>query len=114
MPNYWAFFGGGIEHGETPKQAVIRECLEELNYQLKCPLLLSVERVIHADRLLIAHVFLERYDGSPLVLGEGQGMGWYMPDATKELLVSDHDRTIIKEVMRALASESLINHSSRL
>ena len=30
----WGFFGGGIEEGETPEQAVIRETEEELRYKL--------------------------------------------------------------------------------
>ena len=31
----WGFFGGGIEEGETPEQALIRETKEELGYDLK-------------------------------------------------------------------------------
>ena len=31
----WGYFGGGIEEGETPDQALIREVKEELNYDLK-------------------------------------------------------------------------------
>ena len=31
----FGFFGGGIEKGETPKQAVIRETQEELSFDLK-------------------------------------------------------------------------------
>ncbi|TRZ54730.1 NUDIX hydrolase [archaeon] len=31
----WGFFGGKIEQGETPEQAVIRETKEELNFDLK-------------------------------------------------------------------------------
>ena len=30
----WGFFGGGIEQGETPEQAVVRETDEELGYKL--------------------------------------------------------------------------------
>jgi len=30
----WGFFGGGIEEGETPEQAVVRETEEELGYKL--------------------------------------------------------------------------------
>ncbi|MBD3304583.1 NUDIX domain-containing protein [Candidatus Woesearchaeota archaeon] len=35
LPDYWAFFGGGIEEGETPEQAVVREAGEELGIELK-------------------------------------------------------------------------------
>lgn len=99
LPDYWAFFGGGIEEGETPEEAVKRECLEELSYELTKPYFLSVERVVYADRFLVVHVFLEKYNGLPVILGEGQGMGWYSTDATKDLLlVTDHDRTIIKTI----------------
>lgn len=31
----WGFFGGRIEAGETPEQAVVRETEEELSYDLK-------------------------------------------------------------------------------
>ena len=31
----WGFFGGEINRGETPKQAVVRETKEELNFDLK-------------------------------------------------------------------------------
>jgi 8-oxo-dGTP diphosphatase len=31
----WGFFGGGIEEGETPEEAVLRETREELDFDLK-------------------------------------------------------------------------------
>jgi 8-oxo-dGTP diphosphatase len=31
----WGFFGGEMEEGETPEQAIIREMKEELNFDLK-------------------------------------------------------------------------------
>lgn|SRR5574341_2553713 len=31
----WGFFGGRIEAGETPEQAVVRETKEELSYDLR-------------------------------------------------------------------------------
>lgn len=34
LPNQWAFFGGGIEKGENPKQALWREAKEELGINL--------------------------------------------------------------------------------
>ncbi|MDP2708681.1 MAG: NUDIX domain-containing protein [bacterium] len=32
LPGYWGFFGGGIDQGETPEQAVRRETMEVLKY----------------------------------------------------------------------------------
>lgn len=34
-PGMWGLFGGGIEPGETPEQAVIREAREEIQVDLK-------------------------------------------------------------------------------
>ena len=35
FPHYWDLFGGYIEEGETPEQAIIRKVKEELNLNLK-------------------------------------------------------------------------------
>jgi hypothetical protein len=49
------------------------------------------------------HIFVERYDGSPLILGEGQAMAWFLPCETHDLLMNDHDRLIIDAVERSAA-----------
>src|SRR5439155_1588409 len=36
FPNHWDFFGGHLEEGETPEQAMIREVKEELGIHLHC------------------------------------------------------------------------------
>ena len=95
FPNYWAFFGGGLEEGETPEQAVRRESLEELAYQLRSPLVLVEKNFVHDGSDYTMHVFTEHYDGSPITLGEGQGFAWYFPSETEPLLMNDHDRWVI-------------------
>jgi 8-oxo-dGTP pyrophosphatase MutT (NUDIX family) len=34
-PGHWGFFGGHIESGETPEQAVVREVYEEISYSIE-------------------------------------------------------------------------------
>ena len=54
-PGYWAFFGGHIEAGETPEEAVVREIFEEIDYEMKAPqFLMSGE-----SNQVIRHVFHE-------------------------------------------------------
>jgi 8-oxo-dGTP diphosphatase len=36
-PNRWGTFGGRIEEGETPEEAIAREVREELDYELSDP-----------------------------------------------------------------------------
>ena len=35
FPNHWDFFGGHVEAGESPEQALVREIKEELGIELK-------------------------------------------------------------------------------
>ena len=97
FPDYWAFFGGGIEEGESPKEAVMRESLEELGYALTSPVFFRTLRIIYKGNEHTIHVFSEMYKGGKLILGEGQGMGWYAPHETRELLVNDHDRLLLEQ-----------------
>jgi 8-oxo-dGTP diphosphatase len=41
-PNCWGTFGGQIEEGETPVEAIIREIMEELQYELLDPVLFGI------------------------------------------------------------------------
>jgi 8-oxo-dGTP diphosphatase len=36
-PGYWGFFGGHVEAGETPEEAVVREVAEEIGYAMNAP-----------------------------------------------------------------------------
>jgi 8-oxo-dGTP diphosphatase len=102
FPDYWAFFGGGVEEGESSEQAVKRESLEELGYVLTTPRLFTAQKFIHEGNEYTKHVFVERYNGKALTLGEGQGMGWFRPDETGHLLINDHDRSVIDMIKEAI------------
>jgi len=93
-PGKWGFFGGHIENGENPLEAVKRECKEELNYSLKNPnhILSHIIDELNMESL----VFIEKYDNSKeLILNEGQAMKWFsikdidnldMPPGFKEIV----------------------------
>lgn len=104
LPNYWGFFGGGMEKDESKEQTVKRECLEELNYILQNPkLFLSQKYSIPEKNVVgIKHVFIEEcVNKNVLKLGEGQGWGWFTFEEAMKLKITDQN----KEVLEFLRNE---------
>jgi 8-oxo-dGTP diphosphatase len=102
FPDYWAFFGGGVEECESAEGAVKRESLEELGYELTSPFLFTTLRFFHQENEHMMHVFIEKYSGGILTLGEGQAMGWFLPGETKDLMMNNHDRSVIQALASVL------------
>ncbi len=80
-PGYWAFFGGHLDPGETPEEAVKRELLEEIGYT---PPFISLFRC-YSDSEVIRHVFHAplTVELNQLVLTEGWDMGLLTPEQIK-------------------------------
>ncbi len=55
MPNKWSLVGGGIDDDETPKQAALRECKEEINL---IPINLQYQKKIKTNDIGIIHYFI--------------------------------------------------------
>ena len=98
LPGYWAFFGGGIEKGENPTEALRREIREELSYEVQGPKFFLAQKVRDEENDITKYVFVEQYQDQPLQLGEGQAMGWFSPDETHGLKMIDHDRFVVEQV----------------
>jgi len=100
LPDYWAFFGGGIQNNETPIEAVKRETLEEVNYKLKYPILYKETEFIIDDKKGYMYIFLEKLlaPKDSLKLNEGQNWGWFSENEIDALKMIDFDRKLLKEI----------------
>ena len=56
LPNHWAFFGGGIEAGESTMEALKREALEELSFHVQIPYFLMAQTVRDGEDLNTKYV----------------------------------------------------------
>lgn len=111
LPDYWAFFGGGVKEGETPGDAVHREALEELNYKLKFPQFFTERDFKIGNAEGYMYVYIEAFDGnkSELKLQEGQGWGWYSISEIDTLKMIDHDRQIANLIGKYLKDKNSTN-----
>ena len=78
-PDCWDLVGGHVEPDESPHQAVIRECLEELGVRVHEPLLIPMTV---SDTTLNVHAFLvRRWDGEPVNAApeEHDDLRWFRP-----------------------------------
>ena len=99
----WGYFGGGIDEGETPEQAVVRETKEELQYDLKEHRYVGRYTDEIPAHVIDRHVFIAPLkDSSQLTQIEGKNMQFFtLEEALKLKMVSEGD----KEVIRAIAKE---------
>lgn len=90
-PGKWGSFGGAIEPGETPDEGFAREIEEELAWRPRRFELLRAYALDAGGAAQLIYVYVARIDVpyTSLVLGEGQGMGRFAPDALPEHTVPE-------------------------
>ena len=87
-PDCWDLVGGHIEPGESPQQAVIRECLEELGVAIEDP---QPFPLTISDPSLDMHAFLvTRWKGQPFNAApeEHDDLRWFHPRDLADLTIA--------------------------
>lgn len=112
FPGHWTIFGGAVEPGESPDEAVRRELMEELELDLPlrrwhtytCPV-----RSVPGELDVIVHVYVGCTDRpvESLTLHEGMAMGYFDRESADKLnfalekgavvakFFDDHERGIV-------------------
>lgn len=97
----WEFVGGKVEPGETSRQALIRECREELGVTLAVGELFM--ELVHEYPDITVHLMLYNAsiaEGTPQKL-EHNDIRWILPSEITQYDFCPADEEILKELMRA-------------
>jgi 8-oxo-dGTP pyrophosphatase MutT (NUDIX family) len=99
-PNEFGFFGGGMEPGESPEQALEREIGEELEFKPSGYVFLGVYESAHTIR----HVFYLKVEDdfeSKIKINEGQyGKFFSEGEFENEPQITDMDKLILRDFYR--------------
>ncbi len=99
---YWEFPGGGIEPGETPATAAIRECREELSLQARALAPLhEVEWTYPQVRVHVTFILCEAA-GEPRPR-EGQDITWAGPEELTTLRFLPANASILELLRQRLS-----------
>lgn len=100
-PGQYCIFGGKIEPDEDSKEAVKRECLEELEYELVSPELVFEITCESKYGKRVKYIYAEKYDiEKKLNLHEGQGMVWVSKDNFEQFDLIDHDLITLQKYFK--------------
>ena len=101
----WCTFGGGVEEGESPEQALKRELGEELGIEPLNPRFLAMIEAPAEDdpgETVELHYFLvTEWKGEVQNRSEHSDIGWFKPDELKDLPMGRFGRKVVEQYFAA-------------
>jgi 8-oxo-dGTP pyrophosphatase MutT (NUDIX family) len=102
--NMWAIFGGGIDEGETPEQAVRREAKEELGVELNGLKFFGYYNQDEGYGMVEKFIFLANLENSVQELKkqqtEGDDLGLFSFEETKILNIHENDVKVLMDLFK--------------
>lgn len=100
FPGMHGLFGGALEPGEIPGDALLRELDEELRLRPSDPVPIGSHLFQLPDRRMLMHAWTyrigESVDGLRRSQREGQGLGWFTLPEIESGDVPDQDRHVLR------------------
>ncbi|MBF0492046.1 MAG: 8-oxo-dGTP diphosphatase MutT [Deltaproteobacteria bacterium] len=98
LGHFWEFPGGKVERQETPEQCVIRECLEEIDVEVKPTQLFEELTHSYPEVSLKLYFFLcDLVSGTPKTI-ECADLKWVYPEELKDYPFPEADLEIIQRL----------------
>ena len=94
-PGHWSLFGGTIEEGEGPADAVAREVKEEIDFEMRNFGLFR--EFVQNNKREFAFAGELNAGLDQLTLSEGQGMNLFYPSQLKELQIRPDDKDTLEK-----------------
>ena len=94
----WEFVGGKVEKGETKKEALVRECKEELDVTVK--VLDEYMKLVHEypDITVELTLFNAEIESGTMKLLEHNAVKWITPDEIENFDFCPADKDILKKI----------------
>lgn len=104
-PDSWCLVGGGIEEGETPEEALLREVKEETSFNLQKYKLFTKFTGSMGEDVWLYLAFVKKNEESKFILGpgEGQAIAWFTLDEAQSLKLSPGIKILLSKYQDLLA-----------
>jgi 8-oxo-dGTP diphosphatase len=107
-PNMWTLFGGAVEEGENPADAILRELHEEL--EIAPPVthwksMVCSARTVPGEVVTMLHLYHAPLDAMPVVLHEGQAMAWFTRESAAAVTLAFEQSGVLDEYFAVKLNE---------